>query len=142
MVYGPRKGSEILNGFINGFPLLYTGARMPRDAKNLKSARTRPEIVGQNIHAEIEAGRVAGPFDERPSLNLRVSPLGLVPKKEVGSFRLIHHLSYPSGDSVNDFIDPNFCSVEYTSFDAAVHMIQDLGQGCLLGKSDISNASV
>ena len=138
--YDPRKGSEILNGFLYGFPLHYTGTRMPRDAKNLKSARTRPEIVGQKIQAEIEAGRVAGPFDQRPLLNLRVSPLGLVPKKEVGSFRLIHHLSYPSGDSVNDFIDPNLCSVEYTSFDAAVHMIQDLGQGCLLGKSDISNA--
>ena len=35
------------------------------------------------------------------------------------------------GDSVNDFIDPNLCSVEYTSFDAAVHIIQDLDQGCL-----------
>ena len=51
---------------------------MPRGAKNLKSARTTPDIVGQKIHAEIETGRVAGPFEHRPLLNLRVSPLGLV----------------------------------------------------------------
>ena len=82
VVYDPRKGSEILNGFIYGFPLHYTGARMPTDAMNFKSARTRPEIVGQKINAEIEAGRVAGPFDEHPLLNLCVSPLGLVPKKK------------------------------------------------------------
>ena len=81
--YDPRKGSEILNGFLYGFPLHYTGTRMPRDAKNLKSARTRPEIVGQKIQAEIEAGRVAGPFDQRPLLNLRVSPLGLFQKKKL-----------------------------------------------------------
>ena len=60
--YDHLKGSEILNGFIYGFYPHYTGARMPRDAKNLKSARSRPDIVGQNIHVEIETGRVAGPF--------------------------------------------------------------------------------
>ena len=82
--YDPRKGSEILNGFIYGFPLHYSGARMPRDAKNLKSARTRPEIVGQKIQAEIEAGRVNGPIDQRPLLNLCVSPWVWFQKKKLG----------------------------------------------------------
>ena len=85
-------------------------------------------------------GRIAGPFDHRPLPTLRVSPIGLVPKKEPNEFRLIHHLSYPLGSSVNDYIDRQHCSVQYTSFDEAVHMVQDLGQNCLLFKMDIRSA--
>ena len=64
----------------------------------------------------------------------------MVPKHKPGEFRLIHHLSYPKGDSANDFIDPKLCSVSYTRFDAAVHMVQRLGKGALLGKSDLKHA--
>ena len=53
---------------------------------------------------------------------------------------MIHHLSYPSGQSVNDSIDSRLCSVQYTSFDKAVELVQNLGKGCLLGKSDIESA--
>ena len=138
--YEPQKALTILNGFSFGFPLYYTGPRHPRDAHNLKSVRDRPEVVRQKIMKEVEAGRVAGPFDTRPLPALRVSPLGLVPKKEPGEYRLIHHLSYPPGKSLNDFIDPKLCSVQYTQFDAAINMVHDLGKGCLLGKSDIKSA--
>ena len=140
MGYDIQKGNELYRGFSSGFSLHYSGARTPSDSKNLKSANINADIVKQKIQAEIDAGRVAGPFDSRPIPTLRVSPLGLVPKREPGEYRLIHHLSYPSGDSVNDFIDPDLCSVQYTSFDEAVHMVQDLGRACLLGKSDIKSA--
>lgn len=138
--YESPEASEILSGFRDGFPLSYTGPRVQTDASNLRSARRNPEIVRQKIQAEVSAGRVAGPFVNRPFNNLRISPLGLVPKKIPGEFRLIHHLSYPAGNSLNDFIDPALCTVQYTSFDEAVHMVQDLGQGCLLGKADIKSA--
>jgi hypothetical protein len=75
-----------------------------------------------------------------PFKTFRISPIGLVPKKEPGEYRLIHHLSYPPGDSVNDNIDPSLCSVQYTKFDNAVKMIQNLGKGALLGKTDIRSA--
>lgn len=96
-----------------------------------------PDIVRLKIQCEIDAGRVAGPFDNRPIATLRVSPLGLVPKKEPGEFRLIHLLSFTHGNSLNDFRDLKLCSVQYTNFDEVIHMVQDLGHGCLLGKSDI-----
>lgn len=64
------------------------------------------------INKEVSLGRVAGPFFKSPFTNLRLSPVGLVSKKD-GSFRLIHHLSYPQGSSVNDFIDQSFSSVKY-----------------------------
>ena len=53
---------------------------------------------------------------------------------------MIHHLSYPAGSSVNDHIDPKNASVQYTSFDEAVKMIQVLGRNCKIFKVDIKNA--
>ena len=138
--YDPDEAQTILNGFYNGFPLNYVGPRMPSESKNLKSARMQPEITQQKIDKEVSEGRVAGPFSYPPLPNLRISPLGLVEKKQPGEYRLIHHLSYPKNQSVNDFIDPKLCYVKYTSFDQAVEMIQELGQGCMLGKSDLKNA--
>ena len=46
-------------------------------------------------------------------------------------------MSYPKGESINDFIDPALCTVKYTSFDDAVKMVQDLGHNCNLFKADI-----
>ena len=109
-------------------------------SKNLKSAIAHPKVVVEKISKEVKAGRVAGPFKYPPIPNLRISPLGLVPKKGATDFRLIHHLSYPPNASVNDYIDPKFCHVKYTQFDEAIKLVQDLGQGCLLGKSDIKSA--
>ena len=54
---------------------------MPSDEKNLKSALEQPRVVRQKIQAEIEKGRVAGPFINRCIKTLRVSPIGLVPQK-------------------------------------------------------------
>ena len=53
---------------------------------------------------------------------------------------MIHHLSYPAGESINDYINPVLTYVQYTSFDEAVNMIQRLGQHCKLFKIDIKNA--
>ena len=130
----------ILDGFRNGFSLQYSGPYVATDTKNLKSAYELPNIVQEKIDKEVIEGRVAGPFPERPFDNLRISPIGLVPKKTSGEYRLIHHLSYPRGFSVNDFIDPQLASVQYTSFDEAIFMLQDLGQNCKLFKMDLKNA--
>ena len=82
-------------------------------------------------------GRIAGPFDSPPFPNLQCSPIGLVPKHEPNSFRLIHHLSFPSGESINDFIAKCDCAVCYTSFDQAVGMVMEAGHGAWMAKSDI-----
>ena len=66
---------------------------MEKYAPNLKDLASR-DVVSRSILKEILAGRVAGPFESSPLLNLRVSPIGLVPKKTKGEFRLIHHLSF------------------------------------------------
>lgn len=53
---------------------------------------------------------------------------------------MICNLSAPQGQSVNDFINPEQCSVQYTSFDDTTAIISKLGRGALLGKKDIANA--
>ena len=41
-----------------------------------------------------------------------------------GEFRLIHHLAFPEGESVNDRIPQNLCTICNISFDAVVCMVQ------------------
>lgn len=59
-----------------------------------------------------------------------------MPKQEPHKLRLIHHLSFPQGSSVNG-IDPELCSVSYASFDAAEAWVQKFGRGAVLAKIDI-----
>ncbi|XP_062575105.1 uncharacterized protein LOC134237037 [Saccostrea cucullata] len=105
-----------------------------------EAALSPADVARDNIKKEIDKGQMAGPFKSRPMSNLRVSPLGVVPKKTEGEFRVIHHLSYPTNNSVNDFIDEELCSVNYTKFDEAISMVQRLGRGSYLAKSDIKSA--
>ena len=109
-------------------------------ANNLISAQQNPEIVSAKISKELAAGRLAGPFNSPPLPNFRVSPLGVVPKKAPGEYRLIHHLSFPRGASVNDGISTVDTSVQYARVDDAVTMIKQLGQGCFFAKTDIKSA--
>lgn len=138
--YKEPDASVLLNGFRSGFSIHYSGPIKSMECKNLKSANQNPDIVRQKLAKELMEDRIAGPFKEAPFTNFRVSPIGLVEKKTKGEYRLIHHLSYPKGDSVNDFIDPELCSVQYTSFDQAIKLVQSLGTGCFLSKCDIKSA--
>lgn len=52
----------------------------------------------------------------------------MVSKKEEGKFRLIHHLSYPSGSSGNDGINKEVSRVQYATFDKALQLIRSAGQ--------------
>lgn len=130
---------ELLTGFKEGFRLQYVGPRIPTMSKNLSSASTHPDQLRIKLEKEIELGRILGPFNSRPISNLIVSPIGVLPKPE-GPWRLITHLSYPTNESINDFIDPTKCSVHYSSIDEAADMIMRLGTACLCAKCDIKSA--
>ena len=93
----------------------------------------------EKLSKEICLGRIAGPFTKIPFPSLQVSPIGLVPKKD-GDYRMIHHLSYPENQSINDFIDDRYCSVSYSNIDQAADMVSRLGKGALLSKADIKSA--
>ena len=69
-----------------------------------------------------------------------IAPIGLVPKSILGEFRFIFDLSYPTSKSVNAGIPSELCSVQYTSFDAAMDMVVKAGRGAYLIKVDINSA--
>lgn len=138
--YRQSEVDFLKHGFKQGFSLQYTGTRECRHAQNLLSAKQQPEILLQKISKEIALGRIAGPFSYPPFDNLRISPLGLVPKKDPGEFRVIHHLSYPAGQSINDGIPSQEKTVQYESLDHAISLIQKWGTGALLAKTDIESA--
>lgn len=98
------------------------------------SAHSHPEVVSDNLFKEVALGRMAGPFAVRPLPNLVVSLLGVVPKREPNKFRLIHHLSYPLGGSVNYVFDPKVCLVSFTSFNQVLVCVQRFRPGSLLAK--------
>ena len=131
--------NALIKGFTFGFPLQYTGPRVDTFCKNLVSVKNNENVAFQLVNKEVGLGRMAGPFVNKPFQNFRLSPLGLVPKKDK-SFRLIQHLSYPYGSSINDYINEDVCKVHYSSFDEAVKMISSLGKGASLGKMDIKSA--
>ena len=130
----------LCNGFKFGFPIHFQGPRISLYAKNLASAYEHPQIVSAKIFKELEANRLAGPFDSPPFSTFRVSPLGLIPKKTPGEFRMIHHLSFLDGSSINDSIPSELTSVNYARVDEAIALVKRLGPGCFLPKTDIQNA--
>ena len=138
--YKPSIVNILISGFSRGFPLHFQGEIHQLLPKNLTSALDNPEIVDMKLGKELAAHRLAGPFSFPPFDSFRVSPLGLVPKKTPGDFRLIHHLSFPNGSSVNDGISPEHTSVHYATVSDAIRLIKAAGHGCFLAKTDIKNA--
>lgn len=130
----------LIDGFKYGFRLFSVGQSRAYESPNLLSARQQPRVVDHKLAKELEAHRLGGPFDTPPFPFFRVSPLGIVPKKSPGEFRLIHHLSYPKGNSVNDGISHDHSSVQYANIDHAIKKIKQSGVGSYLAKTDIKSA--
>ena len=64
----------------------------------------------------------------------------LYQKKDPSEFCLIHQLSYPKGNSVNDAIPDYYFSVEYASLSDAIIAIKAIRKGCFLPNTDIKSA--
>ena len=138
--YNAKKVRFLMSGFTQGFRLQYQGERLFRDAKNLKSAYDLPEVLRIEIAKELQAGRIGGPFISPPFPQLQISPLGLIAKKEAGAYRLIHHLSFPEGESINDGISADDSHVQYQSIYDTIKYIRSMGVGSLMAKTDIEKA--
>ena len=83
-----------------------------------------------------------GPFSPgEPLPPLQVNRFGVIPKgHNTGKWRIITDLSYPPQQSVNDGIDPELCSLSYTTVDDIARRIAQFGSGALLAKVDIESA--
>ena len=112
-----------------------------------RANRTFPPDEHDAIHLilkqEIDLGRIHGPFSELPFHNPIITSIFVVPKPSSdGSkkFRLIHNLSVPDGESVNDAICDDDAIVAYERFDHVIDMVNECGPGALISKFDIESA--
>ena len=134
----------LLRGFLEGFRVGFSrgSVTLVPAKKNMASARDHPEVVSAYLHEECEKGRVAGPLGcEAAACVAQISRFGVIPKGHIpGRWRLIVDLSAPANHSVNDGIEAQLCSLEYTSADQAAGIIKELGHRCRLAKIDIKSA--
>ena len=132
----------ILDGIQYGFRIGFSRRQHLVPAiRNAPSAMEHPEVVEQYLTDEISAGRMIGPFSESDIPGCQISRMGVIPKGHTpGRWRLITDLSFPPGASVNDGIDPEVCSLQYTSVEKVARVAQRLGKGALLAKVDIQAA--
>ena len=105
--------------------------------RNHPSSRSNSAVVESYIATELELGRLLGPVSQDM---VHSSPIGLVPQAcQPSRWRMIVDLSYPPGQSVNDGIAPELCSIQYTSIDEAVRIILCMGVGTNLVKIDLKD---
>jgi hypothetical protein len=60
--------------------------------------------------------------------------------EKTSGWSLITYLSYPPGNSVNDFIDEKLTTVQYSKFDNVICIIQTLGEHVKIGNIHIKSA--
>ena len=141
--YDHEKRSYLINGFVNGFPLGIVGVVPTSVSQNhISVSPIHFKFIKTKLDKEISLGRVKGPYNKPPPLpNFKSSPLGVVPKKEPNSFRLIHNLSFGGEEkSVNSFIPFENSTVSLETFDHVVALVLSCGKNSLIAKGDLEDA--
>jgi len=103
------------------------------------------------LKKEVDRGSAIGPFDGNPFTNDRrfvqigVSPLNAIRKKESSEPRIILDLSWPKGKGINDCINTDsylgeLITTNYPTIDELVDAIKCKGNGCLIFKKDLKKA--
>ena len=109
---------------------------------NCKSALDHPEVIMEYLANDIAAGCKAGPFTQPPFSDFVGFPMGIVTKKCLFpvKYRIIHDLSWPPQDSVNDHIDLDAFRSIYGCFDEAMALVVKHRVSALSAKLDLADA--
>ena len=137
-----RKFVEyVINGLRSGFKIGYDYASTRRSAtRNMKSAMELAHIVDENLGREVAAKRLLGPLTRDSLPAVHISPFGVIPKSQPGKWRTILDLSSPHGQSVNDGIDKELCSLRYIRVNDITDKLSTIGPGTQMTKVDIESA--
>ena len=80
----------------------------------------------------------------RPStfsgMAVQINQVGVIPKGHLGKWRISTDLSHPPCFSVSNPIDPEFCSMAYTTIERVECRAMQRGRGTLMAKVDIEAA--
>lgn len=131
--------STVIDYAKHGVPIGYEGPRTHRVSANWPSSTKFSKAVEETIRNDALKGRKIGPFAHPPFDTFVGSPLGAFPKRSSNKVRVIHDLSWPPGNSVNDGIGED-CSLVYISMDNIVKLVRDKGKDALMAKLDLEDA--
>ena len=84
--YDVGRARRLISGFTYGFSIGGVDVPEGRTLRNLSSCLAAPDKVDEYIRKEQQAGRLAGPCPCDYSGIRKISPIGLVSKKDPGSF--------------------------------------------------------
>ena len=123
-----------------GADLVVSSSTPVARCKNSSSVQDLSVKVRQEIMDDVSIGARHGPFRRPPFQGSVCSPIAAIPKGDSDKIRLIHNLSAPRGQSVNDAISMEFATTEYDRFDSAVSMVRKVGTGAWMAKIDLKSA--
>jgi hypothetical protein len=131
---------RLVHDIIHGVDIGYRGRRTLRiTSPNFTANDSEDRAVSLDLAAEVSLGRIAGPYTSPPFPHFRCSPIKTVAKKgSTAKYRVIHHLSYPHGRSVNSSTADWPCPL--ARFAQAVDIVRRLGRGCFMAKVDVKAA--
>ena len=114
----------LVQGLKEGFRIGVERRNSLRPAsRNLLSASQHPHVITEYLNTEVGRGRMVGfiSSEETDRLRIHINRVGVVPKSQSGKWQLITDLSYPRGHSMNDAINPDLCSLTYTTVEKVAH---------------------
>lgn len=112
----------MLSTLKEGARISFCGPRLAWISPNLISATQHPDVVSANLQKGVNLGRVAGPYPAPPLANFQCHPVGVIPKKHS-----------------NDHIAKDPYSVSYVWVYVAIHILQSLGKGACMAKTDLKS---
>lgn len=135
----------IKHGFRTGISSAISSTFIPA---NHQSALNQPDTVSLHIAKELNLGRYSGPFSSSDLfLNIghfRTAPLGVVPKPNSTSFRIIQDLSFPRNDpnilSVNSEINSSDFPCEWGTFAQCYFLVASAPPGTQVSVFDVDSA--
>ena len=137
--YSPERCVTLLQGIRDGVPIGRVPANSIIHSPNWPSAIQYHSKVSEIIVADLEAGKLHGPFSSPPYDHYIVSPLGAFPKRDPSKIRVIHDLSHPFESSVNSLIPPEDYSLQYSTIDTAVEACR-AHSSPMMGNIDLQDA--
>ena len=130
----------ILKACVDGVNIGYEGPRFYREYRNWPSANLYASHVQADIDKDVTAGIKIGPFTQQPFPSFVGNPMGCFIRKRSNKHRVIYDMSWPPGQSINDFIDKESFRIQYLSLDDVISSIKQLGPHTLLAKLDLQSA--
>ena len=144
--YLPRNGGAKLEEFLDELERGHN-IGLPEIPKPVKS-RANPPMdniskckMATTILKWHSKNYLMGPFDPSDPIakECRINPVFCVPKPDNTVRPVVNYSKKIHGTSLNDFLDPEWCTVEYIKLKEIVYTIYQVGQGAMLWAKDLED---